>query len=138
MKITRLYILIALFTITGVWAMYVLYSEGSSERVKEDNSIAIVDTATVREVRFGFGDQLNTVKKEGRGWLINGQYPVDARFYKVMLVALRRMEVKHPVAAENKAKVKTLLKEKGIKIEVTSAEEKKSFIIYGNPNDPTS
>jgi hypothetical protein len=61
-------------------------------------AFALPDTAGVDQIVLG----PNTLTKQGRGWLINGRHPADARLVAQLLEILAKVEVKKPAPANLK------------------------------------
>jgi hypothetical protein len=72
------------------------------------------DSAQVDQIVLG----ANTLRREPRGWTINGQHPADARLIGQLLGVLRKIEVKRPVPPSQRDSVARRLAAQGMEVQV--------------------
>jgi hypothetical protein len=136
----RIKILSAVFVVLTIVAFFALKKKSINYTDnKEASSIAIKDTSSIYKITFEKNGYLQTLNKPFKGeWQINNKYEARTRWIQTLLVGLSKLEIKRPVAEENKARVLNLLKEKGVKVKVYNGDIVKNFTLESNDNDPNS
>ena len=129
-----------LFLITGIGALVSLQKNNSNTSSSTDfPNIAIADTAAITAVHLtSIDNNLKLVKQVATQWNVNEKYPARPQLLNLMLFGLLKMEVKRPVANENRASVLVQLKKSATRLEVYSDKSTKSFFLMPNATDPNS
>ena len=128
------------FLITGIGAIVSLQKNNANSSSTTDfPNIAIADTAAITSIQITSSDySIKLVKQVATLWNVNEKYPARPQLLNLMLFGLLKMEVKRPVANENKATVVAQLKKIATHVKVYSANSQKSFYLMPNPTDPNS
>jgi hypothetical protein len=134
----RIKFLSLLFVITGLGAAFVLLKNtgfGSNDSTLQKISL---DSASINKVTLKYDQQTTVLTKGQRSWMVNNKFKARPNPIQLMVVGLSKVEIKRPVAEENKKKVIALLKQKGISVKAEGGERSKSFLIMANENDANS
>ncbi len=134
----RIKILISIFLISGLGAVYVLLKD-SSYGSSSSNSLKIsIDSASLSKITLTHSNQTTLLTKGQRSWRVNDKYKTRPNPIQLMVVGLSKAEIKRPVAEENKKRVTDLLLQKGILVTAEGTDWKKSFRLVANDNDANS
>ncbi|MCU0430133.1 MAG: hypothetical protein MUF42_09190 [Cytophagaceae bacterium] len=109
----RIKILAAVLIITASWAAWILIDVQTSDTTSYDR-IAL-DTSGVVSITIQ-SDSMLTELNLSNPWMVNQRYLVRKELVQLLLLASTRLEIKRPVAAENKARVMSLLTTKGYQL----------------------
>jgi hypothetical protein len=136
----RIKILSVVFVALAITAFFALKEKSATNTInKEGYFIAIKDTSGINKITFKNKGGLQTLAKSFKGeWKINNKYEARTRWIQTLLVGLSKLEIKRPVAEENKARVFNLLNENGVEVKVYNGDKVKSFILESNDHDPNS
>lgn len=134
----RLKILSIAFILTGIGAAFVSIKNSNWSSDDSSSIIISIDSTTLSKVTLVYDTQTTILSKGPQYWTVNSNYKARPNFIQLMIVGLAKSEIKRPVANENKQKVITLLKTKGVKIKTENGDQQKSFYLASNDNDANS
>ena len=134
----RIKILISIFLVTGIGAVYVLLKNSSYSSSDNATLKISLDSTTLSKITLSHSNQTTILTRGQRSWSVNNKFKTRQNPIQLMVVGLAKAEVKRPVAEENKKRVKELLLQKGVLVTAEGSEWKKKFRIVGNDNDANS
>ncbi len=128
------------FLITGVGAWLSLQQNNTNTSSASDfPKIAIADTAAIVAINIATPQQQVQLRKQvATQWNVNDKYPARVQLITLMLFGLLKMEVKRPIANEDKPMVLAQMKETGTKIIINTGNSKNIFYLLPNATDPNS
>jgi hypothetical protein len=100
---------------------------------QELRDFAVDDTSSVNKIFLAdMRGVTSTLEKKDGGWIVNGKYPVSESRIQTLLMTIKRLDVKHPVAIAAKENVLRELSAEGVKVEIFSNDKKiKTYYVGG-------
>lgn len=101
-------------------ATYLIISQRQGTIRKELRDFAIQDTASVTKIFLAdkFGNESTVTKLAPGKWIVNGKYPARNDAINMLLMTMKNMEIRSPVAKAGYNSVMKIIAAKGIKVEV--------------------
>jgi hypothetical protein len=133
---TRIKILSIIFIVLAIVAYFALQEKFSTDTiVKDKNSIAIDDTASINKIVIEKKDVTVLTRTEKNTWLVNNKY--EARQYAVnmLMLGLNQLQIKRQVSEESKKNVFKILTTEGAKVTIFFGGDKKTMTFSTNEND---
>jgi hypothetical protein len=96
--------------------------------------------AGLTQLDFEYKAQKHQLKptRSGEEWYIDNAYPVKDQFLALIQTGFSRLKVKRVLSKEFTAQADSVFAAEGIALHWTSTEDKGSFSVVSNPNDPNS
>ncbi|NRB49232.1 MAG: DUF4340 domain-containing protein [Saprospiraceae bacterium] len=140
MKNKRSLILLGLLLVLGGFTVYSLMqnTDRGSTLSLEERNFAVEDTAAIHKIFMA--DRFNhqtTLERKGKGWLHNGQHPVNLNAMDNLMDAIKRVKIQFkPPNASIKNLIKSLATE-GIKVEIYDRQDQllKAYYVGGSTPD---
>ena len=96
--------------------------------------------AGLEQLDFQYKGKKHQLKptRTGEEWYIDNIYPVKDQYLALIQTGFSRLKVKRVLSKEFMAQADSLFKADGIELNWKSSEDKGSFSVVSNPNDPNS
>ena len=139
MKQTNRILLILLFLLAGVTAVFFYFRGNSNSTIQGwDRAFKVEDVASIEKIFLADRrDHQTTLERSGDGWIYNGKYPANPNVMKNLLEAISLVELQYiPPASATQPMVEDLASN-GIKVELYGKNDKllKTYYVGGTTPD---
>ena len=127
-KIFKYFILIIIFSI-----LIYLFMNRNKSTIQKNNIFNINDTTSVHTIFMAdkYGNEV-LIKKYNNIWKLNEKYTIKKEAINNLLNSIQKLRIERPVSVNALERVIKNLATKGVKIEIYTKDDVKSYII-GNP-----
>ncbi len=135
----RFCISLIILVVLSVVALYLFFSRDTGTLKRSDRDFAIKDTSIVYQVEFAEGDRKLSLKKEGQVWRVNGNFPVQKRLMRALLIMLSGIDVSAPVPNSLYHEIYTNLREHSKRIMILQEDmpPKVYYVFYDTISNAT-
>ncbi len=137
-QLTRIKLLSILFLCTGLVALFVVLKNTSFGGGSDTTKKIAIDSSSLSKISLTYKKETTILTKGQLKWQVNNTYNARPNLIQLMIVGLSKVEIKRPVAEENKKKITAYLKRNGIQVEAKGDEWSRKFLISSNENDANS
>lgn len=89
------------------------------------------DLGTIDEIALESPSEKIVLKYEGARWKVNGTFNANSQMIEVLFATLQQAEAKRPVAMSARDSIAGILKQRGVKVSLSSAGETKAVFFAG-------